>query len=121
MALRIVALLFAGVLFAQTPRTWRYYPQYTEDTATGRTVSGLVFYWEGSPAPTAEITITYSRNGQAVTETQTLDTDRIHGERLVFRVLLDEKQRHEIPCVKIQTGKYVSHVDRARSGVSYGI
>ena len=58
-------------------------------------------------------------NEKLSTSTQTLDTDRVHGERLVFDMLIDEGRRHELVRMVIATGNTVYTFDHPRAGVRY--
>jgi hypothetical protein len=62
---------------------------------------GLVFYFEAPEAWTATITVDIVRNGKTVTETRTIDTDRVYGERLIFAMKLDERSAQKLPVVHI--------------------
>lgn len=87
----------------------------------GEEVDGLVFFFGEPTAPEAVITVTALQDDKPVTSTQTLDTDRVHGERLVFNLVIDEAHRHELVHMTVTVGGVTYTFWRPRSGVIYAL
>lgn len=122
MAFRILAVaLLACVAQAQQIPNWNYLPTNTIDIDTGEATDGLVFYFAGVRDATVRVTVDAIRDGKPVCEAQEIDTDRTHGERLVFHIKIDPEHRHELLRVRIETAKRIYTIHRPRSGQRYAM
>lgn len=121
MAFRILARL-AVLIFLTVPawgQTVSYLPVNTYDIDENLHTDGLVFFFDAPAAPSAEITVDSMRGGKPICETQVIDTDGAHGERLVFNALLDPEYRHNLYRLRITIGGYTYTFANVKAGVPY--
>jgi hypothetical protein len=89
----------------------QYLPVNVHNVDTKQDIDGLVFFFSEPAGDQAIITVC----GQ----TQTIDTDRVHGDRLVFYIALPEASRHDLTGVQISIGGVSYTIDHMHSGHSY--
>lgn len=122
MVYRILAwMLMLLPLAAQPAPAVRYLPTNTYEIDTQERTDGLVFYFDSPTSFAAEITVEAIQGGRPIRSTQTIDTDRTHGERLIFRLVIDPEFRHELIRVTIAMGGTTCTLDKPRAGVTYDL